>query len=597
MQQVALYARVSTDKQEREETIESQLAQLHRLVSSRGHTVQPRHVYLDDGYSGDLMARPGLDHLRDDARDGLLDLVLVHCPDRLARRYPYQVVVIEELQEHGCEVDFVNRTIAETPEDQMLLAMQGVIAEYERAKFMERSRRGRLYKLQSGILVVSNVPYGYRWVPRQGSQRGRIEIVVEQAEVVRQVFRWIAEEGLSILGVCRRLMERGVRAPKRGARWGTSTVQNLLRNRAYMGEFCLNRIMAVEPKEPPNPGVYRRRRKCAQRPRPREEWIIVPGPALIDRELFEATAKRLESNKRFAVRHAHPDNQMLLRCLLRCGVCGYSIIATWSQPRGRDGRVFRYYSCVRRSQPSRYGDCKTRCSLPPMKAEVLDEIVWKDLRELMSDPARIIRYAGLEQDGAQAPLRAEVGRLRGEMEDCNRQLRRLLDAYQQGAIELEDLVVRRKELDGRKGLLSEACTQTETALRDDDVRRTMRQRLPELVRQVQTGLDAADFQARLRLVRLLVDRVVVQDNLDVEIHYVLPATGRLPRGPGHDEPPPPGGSPSTCRTVSGNSGLHSQTQRSVADGLHRVARGWGPTALAGGRGRLLALRGRLRSGR
>jgi site-specific DNA recombinase len=353
MKRVALYARVSSDKQEREETIDSQLAQLRELAAQRQAVVLDRHIYLDEGYSGDLLARPALDRLRDDARDGLFDLVLVHCPDRLARRYPYQVIVAEELGKVGCDIDFVNRAIAQTPEDQMLFAMQGVIAEYERAKIMERTRRGRLYKLRAGALVLSNAPYGYRWISRQGGDRGRIEILDDQAELVREIFRWVAYDGLTVLGVSRRLMERGVPAPKGGVRWGASTIQNLLKNRAYVGEFCLNRIMAVEPTQPPQPGVYRRRRKCAQRTRPSDEWIVVPGPALISKELFEAAHQKLAANKRFALRRAHGNNQTLLRCLLRCGVCGYSIVATWSQPRGPQRQIFRYYTCVKHSQQDR----------------------------------------------------------------------------------------------------------------------------------------------------------------------------------------------------------------------------------------------------
>jgi len=372
MKRLALYARVSGDKQEREETIDSQLAQLRTLATQKQGLVLERHVYLDDGYSGDLLARPGLDRLRDDARDGMVDVVLVHCPDRLARRYAYQVVIIEELQKVGCEVDFVNRAIAHTPEDQMLLAMQGVVAEYERAKIMERTRRGRLYKLHTGVLVMSNAPYGYHWVPRQGGERGRIEIVPEQAEFVRQIFRWVASERLTILALSRRLMERSMQAPKGGVRWGASTLQNLLKNRAYIGEFCLNRIKVVEPERLPQPGVYRRKRKCAQRVRPRDEWIVIPGPALVDRELFDAVQDVLAANRRFALRHARPENQGLLRCLLRCGLCGYSITSTWSQPRGVRGLVFRYYICIKHSQPDRYGDPKTRCAAVPMKAEVLD---------------------------------------------------------------------------------------------------------------------------------------------------------------------------------------------------------------------------------
>jgi len=210
MKTAALYARVSSDIQEREETIDSQIVQLRQMAVNKGYVVVDRHLYLDEGYSGDLLARPSLDRLRDDARDGLIDIVLVHCPDRLARRYAYQVVVIEELERFGCEIDFVNREIARTPEDQMLLAMQGVVAEYERAKIMERTRRGRLHKLQSGVLILPRPPFGYRWIPKQGSERGRLEIDEDQADLVRKIFNWIERDGMSIMAVTRHLMEQCV---------------------------------------------------------------------------------------------------------------------------------------------------------------------------------------------------------------------------------------------------------------------------------------------------------------------------------------------------------------------------------------------------
>ena len=507
MKKVALYARVSNEEQEREETIESQLSHLQRLVSARGLSVLDRHIYLDEGYSGDLMARPSLDRLRDDVRDGLIDLVLVHCPDRLARRYPYQVVLIEELEGYGCEVDFVNREIARTPEDQMLLSMQGVIAEYERAKIMERSRRGRLHKLQKGVLIIPNAPFGYRWVPRQGSERGRIEVVTEQADLVWQIFQWVAKEGLPIIAVTRRLMKRCIPAPRGGHRWGTSTIQNMLRNRAYIGEFCMNRIMAVEPKQPPKPGVYRRRRNCATQIRPPDEWIVVPGPSIVDREIVVAGVVR--------------NHQLLLRCLLRCGCCGYSIIATWTKPRGRTGQVFRYYICLKRSQPTRYGDCVTKCSLEPLNADVIDDIVWNDLRDTMSDPERIARYAGLDEKATCEPLLNKVNHLKHQIQSCERQVRRLVDAYQCGAVEIDDLITRREQIESRRSLLADALKQAEASLKDDKVRHAIRARLPDLVCQVKQGLESADFQTRQQLVRLLIDCVVVQPNLDIEIHYAL----------------------------------------------------------------------------
>ena len=562
MKRVALYARVSGDKQEREETIDSQLAHLRRLAAEKGVMVLDRHVYLDEAYSGDLLARPGLDRLRDDARDGLVDIVLVHCPDRLARRYAYQVVVMEELQKYGCQVDFVNREIARTPEDQMLLAMQGVIAEYERAKIMERTRRGRLYKLQTGILIAPLPPYGYRWIPRQGGERGHLEVVPEHAELVKQIYRWIAEEGLTILAVTRRLIQRGTRAPKGGVRWGTSTIQNMLRNRSYIGEFCFNRVMAVESNQPAKPGIYRRRRLTSSRRRPSDEWIVVPGPAIIDRELFDAVQKRLAGNKRFALRHASHENQMLLRCLLRCGCCGYSLTANWTQPRP-NGAVFRYYCCLRRTQHTRYGDCVTKCSLPPLKAGILDEVVWNDLRAVMSDPARIARNAGLGPGTTPQRLQIEVKRLTQEVQGCDRQTERLLDAYQRGAVEMEDLLRRRKEIDGRREILAGSLKQAETALHDDQVRRDIRAQLPDFVRQISASLNNADFYTRQRLVRLLIDRVVIHPNFDIEIHYVLAALGRV----GDPMPNPSvgdGASSGSDTPLSSDFGLHSERQSDLA---------------------------------
>ena len=525
MKRVGLYARVSSDKQEREETIDSQLAQLRGLAAQKKLTIIERHVYLDEGYSGSLMARPGLDRLRDDARDGLLDMVLIHCPDRLARRYPYQVVVIDELEKHGCEIDFVNREIAHTPEDQMLLGMQGIIAEYERAKIMERSRRGRLHKLQAGHLATSHAPFGYRWVPKQGSEPGRVEVVAEEAELVRRIFRWIADEGLTVLGVSRRLLEHHIRAPQGGVRWGASTIQNLVRNRAYIGEWCLNRIMAVEPRQPPKPGVYRRRRRTSATRRPADEWIVVPGPAILERDLFDAVQRRLDDNKRFALRRAVYDNRCLLRCLLRCGCCGYSITATYTQH--GSARVYCYYCCVKRTQCVRYGDPTTRCTLVPMKADVLDDVVWNDLRALMSDPARIAANAGLDRATRHQPLKVELNSLEREVRTCDRQLQRLLDAYQRDAVDLEDLVQRRKDLDGRRAALMDAKNHAAAALHDDRVRASVREQLPKLVEQIRAGLDSADFATRQQLVRLLIDRIVVQPNHDLEIHYVLPGIGHV----------------------------------------------------------------------
>jgi site-specific DNA recombinase len=195
MRRAALYARVSTDRQEKEQTIESQLAAITRYADEQGFRHTAALTYKDDGYSGSWLDRPGLDELRDHAREGRFDVVVVLCPDRLARRYAYQVLLLEELKRAGIEVHFCERPIRDTPDDQLLMQIQGAIAEYERAKLLERCRRGRLHRARQGELAPPSTPYGYTYSARKYGGDGQIRVNEEEAAMVRQVFAWYAEEG------------------------------------------------------------------------------------------------------------------------------------------------------------------------------------------------------------------------------------------------------------------------------------------------------------------------------------------------------------------------------------------------------------------
>jgi site-specific DNA recombinase len=181
----ALYARVSTDRQERDQTIDSQLTALRAWVLDHNHELAEDHIYRDEGWSGARLDRPGLDALRDAVHEGAVDVVAVLTPDRLTRRYAYQVLLIEEFRRAGCQLVFVQRPITEDPNDQLLLQIQGAVAEYERAVLSERFRRGKLQKARAGQYLAGRAPYGYRYVPRQDSVAGHLVIDDNEAELVR----------------------------------------------------------------------------------------------------------------------------------------------------------------------------------------------------------------------------------------------------------------------------------------------------------------------------------------------------------------------------------------------------------------------------
>ena len=247
----ALYARVSTEKQEREETVASQVDLLYKAAAVAGYDLAPTSVFIDEGVSGSRLDRPALDRLRDLVAEGAFEVLLVTVPDRLARRYAYQVLLIEEFRRCGCEMVFVQHHLGASPEEQMLLQMQGVFAEYERALIQERTRRGRLFAARQGRVNWGNPPYGYTYVRKTPTTPQHLVINEVEAEVVRLIYRWCVEEQLSCYAIHQRLTAQGIRPRKaRHGRWAPSSIGEILRDSLYKGEAYYNRTQPAEIRQP-----------------------------------------------------------------------------------------------------------------------------------------------------------------------------------------------------------------------------------------------------------------------------------------------------------------------------------------------------------
>ena len=299
----AFYARVSGEQQAAAHTIESQIAALSERASNDGTPVPTERRFVDDGYSGATLIRPALDRLRDLVNVGAIDRIYVHSPDRLARNYAYQVLLLDEWQRRGIEVVFLNRPLGKSPEDDLLLQVQAIVAEYERAKIMERSRRGKKHAAQSGSLnVMSGAPFGYHYVTvSEGGGQARFEPVAEQARVVQQIFSWIGRDRCSLSEVCRRLHDAGIPTATGKRIWSREAVWHVLQNPAYQGQAAYGKTHMM-PR-----GKKSRTRAARGRPaEPRrcnapvtaapEDWVFVPVPALVDKTLFRAAHAQLEEN-------------------------------------------------------------------------------------------------------------------------------------------------------------------------------------------------------------------------------------------------------------------------------------------------------------
>jgi site-specific DNA recombinase len=273
-----IYAKVSTEKQEKEKTIQSQLADLREFSQKDDLSVD--HEYIDEGYSGGLLDRPALDRLRDDAKKGLFDKLLVHSPDRLSRDFVHLCLLRDELAGHGVKIIYLNRPErGDTPEDKLLENVEGVVAEYEKAKILEPTRRDKLHKATAGFVVGGKAPHGYRYVPGDKNRRepGHYEVVKKEAEVVQVMFRLLVNDKMSTRGIARELTKRGI-APRHGKHWRTSTVHRILRNETYIGTTYYNKHMAAEPQNGNGGNGYRRRKNASLKLRPVEQWIPIELP-------------------------------------------------------------------------------------------------------------------------------------------------------------------------------------------------------------------------------------------------------------------------------------------------------------------------------
>ena len=267
-------------------------------AAAQGHPLNNEHVFRDEGHSGSRLDRPGLDALRDAVSDGVVGTVVVLTPDRLARKYAYQMLLLEEFRRAGAEVVFLQHPVSDDPNDQLLLQIQGAIAEYERAVLGERFRRGKLQKARDGHYITGRPAYGYSYVPRRDAVPGRIIVNEPEAELVRRVYGWFTDEQTTIRQVIKRL-NAGPDLPRSGhPAWSPCTIHHMLADPIYAGTACANRyayVPATKPRSPRGPG-----RRCLK---PREQWIAIPVPALVDQGTWDQAQAQLARNAALSFRN------------------------------------------------------------------------------------------------------------------------------------------------------------------------------------------------------------------------------------------------------------------------------------------------------
>jgi site-specific DNA recombinase len=515
---VALYARVSTERQGRNQTIDSQLTALRAWAAASGYDVIEDHVFRDEGLSGSRLDRPGLDCLRDAVRDGAVSIVAVLSPDRLARKFAYQVLLLEEFRRAGCAVVFLHHPISEDPNDQLLLQIQGAIAEYERAVLAERFRRGKLQKARAGQVLAGRAPYGYRYVHRREEVLGHLVIDDAEADLVRMLYAWLTEERMTIRQILKRL-NFGPWAPRSGRHhWSTSTVHHILSDPVYAGTAYANRYVNV-PARKPRSARGRNEPTCRQF-RPREEWIAIPVPAIVDQATWDRAQDQLARNSVLSFRNNAKYNY-LLRCLLTCQTCGLAMFGVTYRANATHPQR-RYYCCHGKDciQSARATPCPQRM----VKADDLEQAVWEHVVALLSDPVQLAaqfeRFTARAEAGTTQEQTAER-QIEIRLRRLSQADRRLVDAYQAGVLKLEELAERRRHLADQQRALAQELEQVQRLRQQRAHAQEVLTNLTAFCERIRGRLQAATFADRQTILQLVIERIIVGEDT-LEIRHVIP---------------------------------------------------------------------------
>lgn len=514
MKIAALYARVSTGNQEKEATIESQISEVKERIKKDGNVLGDNLLFFDNGWSGDILARPSLDEMRDGARKKAFQILYVWDRDRIARRYSYQELVLDEIQELGIEFVDLQSAPIRNHEDKILMGFKGLFAEYERVKITERMRRGKLYKVKNHILFGWNAPFGYIYVKEEknSSNTSPFKVIPNEADIVKRIFYWFVEEQLTIRQIIKRLYEQKIYPRKnKDGHWATSTLSRLLRDKTYIGTTFYNKKEAIKATNPRNKDGYKKIKKTSRKNRPVEEWYELSVPSIIDEKTYIRAQQQLKINSQFSMRNK--VHEYLLSTLVRC-TCGNTRAGE-----GVNGHL--YYRCTDRV--NRFPLPK-ECFAAGVNATILDSKTWNEIYKMVTSPEKIekqyerwkIRVESIQK----SPDFVDVPKLNKELKEQKDLEDRFVKAYGAKVISLEQLQSQLVDIRLKESQIKNKLSTSH----NDSIPAQKSIILPDLKQFCDTmkaEIDGLNFTERQYVVRQLVDTVTT-DGVTATVEGSIP---------------------------------------------------------------------------
>ena len=510
----ALYARVSTSRQENEQTIDSQIAEIKVKIAEDGNSLPSENSFIDDGWTGEMIQRPGLDAMRDAAMAGVFQVLYVYDRGRISRVFAYQEIILEEIIDKDIKFITLHDVSAETPEERVLQAMQGVFHEYERVKIVERMRRGKLFKARNGILINGHSLYGYNYIKKTDTIPAHYEINEEQVRIVKMIFDWVGNERISLNEVIRKLYDLGI-PPRKGKSefWTKGPIVRMLQQESYLEGFIyFNKSESCVAKKPIKHIKYKKIKRTSKRPRPREDWIPFQVPKILeDRLLFDRVQKILEVNRIYAPKNR--KHEYLLTGSVFCD-CGNRRAGD-----GQNKQGHFYYRCTERIY--NFPSLERKCQLPGVNAAILDGMVWNELMKFVKNPTLLKSKVEevLRERKEKTTDKQEDDRLTSLISKIEEEEQRYAKAYGSGSLDFEQFKDLMRDAKKRKLTFQTQLNSLKSTTQDEDLDKVQ---VDDICYEANKVLNEIEYTDKSRSIKTLVDKVIIKEGGWVQVCGHIP---------------------------------------------------------------------------
>ncbi|MDA1474756.1 recombinase family protein [Bacillus changyiensis] len=496
---IAIYVRVSTEEQAiKGSSIDSQI---EACLKKAGTTDVLK--YADEGYSGELLERPALSRLREDARKGLINEVICYDPDRLSRKLMNQLIIDDELRKQKITLTFVNGEYADSPEGQLFFSMRGAISEFEKAKIKERTSAGRLQKIKKGMIIKDSGLFGLKFI----KEKRTLEIIDEEAKIIRMIFDYFTDHTSPFFsrvnGIALHLTELGIKTKKGGKVWHRQVVRQILMNPAYKGEYEQYKYDTV--------GSYVSKQaggKSLLKLRPKEERYVINIPQIIPTEQWDYAQELLGESKRKHL--SYSPHQYLLSGLVRCGICGNTMTGRKRKSHGKD---YYIYDCRKN-----YAGSKNRGCGKQMSENKLNNYVWKEVYRFITNPEK---YSAFKEVNKTNHLAEELEFVKKEIEKTKRGRQRLftlISLSEDDEINIEEIKGQIVELQKKQNHLTNQLNEIESKMKDAQHSKLSDNALKRAIDYFNhIGADNLTSEDKKAIINFLVKEIVIVDSDKVDI--------------------------------------------------------------------------------